>query len=662
MYCDYKDFEYQCHSTFVNYVQILLFLVLSSFPLFCAAQDVRTDSLKTILLSSEDDTLKINILNVLADHLNRSQPSKTIEYGNEARVLAEELNFEKGLAFALKNIGQGYFNQGNYVEALLNWEQSLRIFESVHNESAAANLLSNLGSTHFYMGNEVKAVDYLLRSLTVSEKIGDSLRMATCLMNIGAMYSTIPGNIDNSLPYFHRALSICESIKYVAGIGMVSFNLGDFYFQKEHYDSALFYFEKSLKDQALIDVAASLNSIGNIYAVREEFSAAIKYQMEALEIAERIDAKLEMANIYLGLASTYQKQGNNEAAISYFEQAKNTATEIESHYELKDAYEGIAKVYAELSDFKNAYKYQTLLRETEKKIYSIETDDKIKTLQFSYEIDKKESEIEILEKTSEIEGLQIERQKTAIYAGAIGVIILILMGLGLYSRYKYVQRTKKIIEIEKDKSETLLLNILPSEVAAELKEKGESDAKEFENVSVIFSDFKGFTSISEHLSAQELVAELNTCYKAFDKIITSYGIEKIKTIGDSYMAAGGLHTPGTSTTKDVIMAGLEMQAFVEERRGDHESQDKTFFEMRVGIHTGSVVAGIVGVKKFQYDIWGDTVNIASRMESSGEIGTVNISVTTYNLVKEEEDLLFEQRGQIEVKNKGMVEMYFVKKK
>ncbi len=643
----------------MKYLQILLFLVLTSFPVLCIAQDVRTDSLKTILLSSEDDTLKVNTLNELAGDLYRSEPSKAIEYGNEAKDLAEELNFEKGLARALNIIGLAYYKQSNYVEASFNWEQSLNLYESEQNERLAANLLSNLGSAHTYMGDYVKAVDYLLRSLTVAEKIADSLQMGSCLINVGAIYSDLE-NFDKSLPYYLRALEICELINYVEGIGVVSYNLGDFYFQKEVYDSALIYFEKSLKQGTLIDRAISLNSIGNIHAVRGEFSSAIKSQMEALKIAEKINAKLEGAQINLGLADTYQKQGDNEVAISYFEKAKNTAAEIESNYELKDAYEGLAKLYVELSDFKNAHKFQTLLRETEKKIYSIETDDKIKTMQFSYEIDKKEGEIEILEKMSEIEGLQIERQKTVIYAGAIGVILLILIGINLYNRYKYVQRTKKIIEIEKDKSETLLLNILPSEVAAELKEKGESDAKDFEDVSVIFSDFQGFTSISEHLSAQELVAEIDTCFKAFDKITTSYGIEKIKTIGDSYMAAGGLHTPRTSTTKDVIMAGLEMQAFMEERRGDHESQDKTFFEMRVGIHTGPVVAGIVGFKKFQYDIWGDTVNIASRMESSGEIGTVNISETTYNLVREEEDLLFEQRGQIEAKNKGMVEMYFVK--
>ena len=136
----------------MKYLKILLYVILLSYPILCIAQDVRTDSLKTILLSSDDDTLKVNTLNVLADHLYKPEPSKAIEYGNEARDLAEELNFEKGLADALKNIGLGYFMQGNYVEASINWEQSLKLFESQQNETAAANLLSNLGSAHTYMG------------------------------------------------------------------------------------------------------------------------------------------------------------------------------------------------------------------------------------------------------------------------------------------------------------------------------------------------------------------------------------------------------------------------------------------------------------------------------------------------------------------------------
>ena len=206
------------------------------------------------------------------------------------------------------------------------------------------------------------------------------------------------------------------------------------------------------------------------------------------------------------------------------------------------------------------------------------------------------------------------------------------------------------------------MNILPTEIAEELKEKGRADAKSFEMVSILFTDFKEFTQTSENLSAEELVGEINICFETFDNICGKYGIEKIKTIGDAYMAAGGLPVPMDDSIKNTVMAALEMQAFISKRKSEKDMLGKPAFAMRCGIHTGPVVAGIVGVKKFQYDIWGDTVNTASRIESNGEADKVNISHTTYELLKEDNDFTFESRGKIEVKGKGSIEMWFVKSK
>ena len=233
---------------------------------------------------------------------------------------------------------------------------------------------------------------------------------------------------------------------------------------------------------------------------------------------------------------------------------------------------------------------------------------------------------------------------------------LVAMVFGSIS-YRQRRRTQKALK----RSDELLLNILPEEVAEELKAKGHADAKHFDNVTILFTDFKGFTSVAEHLTPVELVEELNTCFKAFDHIITARGIEKIKTIGDAYMCAGGLPVPASSTPAGVVQAALDMQAFMKARKAERDAQGKPAFAMRVGIHTGPVVAGIVGVKKFAYDIWGDTVNIASRMESSGEVGQVNISEATYALVKDEPGITFVPRGKVQAKGKGEMEMFFVRR-
>ena len=246
-------------------------------------------------------------------------------------------------------------------------------------------------------------------------------------------------------------------------------------------------------------------------------------------------------------------------------------------------------------------------------------------------------------------------------------LLLVLYGLyrwrtaALHKQKRHLEQTVKLRTAElvkqKEKSDELLLNILPSEVANELKEKGYTTAKSFDEVTVLFSDIKGFTNVAEKLTAQELVQEINTYFSAFDNIMLKYGLEKIKTIGDAYVAAGGLPEKNSATAQNVIEAAIAMQKQVEELKQERVSASKPYFELRIGIHTGPVVAGVVGIKKFQYDIWGDTVNLAARMEQSGVPGKINISQQTYELVKEQFNCV--HRGKIEAKNKGNIDMYFV---
>ena len=268
-----------------------------------------------------------------------------------------------------------------------------------------------------------------------------------------------------------------------------------------------------------------------------------------------------------------------------------------------------------------------------------------------------QAEEERLVQEAHVEEMRAKEQTRNI-ALVSGALVLLLAG-GLYSRLRYMRKSRATIQKEKDRSENLLLNILPAEIAEELKEKGKAEAQDFDMVSILFTDFKGFTEASERLSAAELVKEINACFIAFDAIMEKYGIEKIKTIGDAYMAAGGLPVPTHSAVKNTALAALEIQAFITNRKAEKDAKAEVAFEMRVGIHTGPVVAGIVGVKKFQYDVWGDTVNTASRIESNGEVGKVNISQATYNMLKEDPQFRFESRGKIDAKGKGEIEMYFV---
>lgn len=231
---------------------------------------------------------------------------------------------------------------------------------------------------------------------------------------------------------------------------------------------------------------------------------------------------------------------------------------------------------------------------------------------------------------------------------------------------KVKERTSELVEEknklseEKAHSDSLLLNILPSEIAEELKKTGAAQARQIDTTTVLFADFKDFTRAASNLNPQQLVHDINEYFTAFDHIMDQYNIEKIKTIGDAYMAAGGVPHFNAASPVDTVNAGLAMIEAVDKLNLKRAKLGNLPFEVRIGINSGPVVAGIVGIKKFAYDIWGDTVNIASRMETSGEPGRVNISSSTYNLVKDHFICTF--RGKIEAKNLGQIDMYFVERK
>lgn len=230
----------------------------------------------------------------------------------------------------------------------------------------------------------------------------------------------------------------------------------------------------------------------------------------------------------------------------------------------------------------------------------------------------------------------------------------------IQSQREYLSQLNKAISLQRDKSDQLLLNILPVEIAMELKEHGKATPQYYEMATVIFTDFKGFTQIATELTPERIITELNECFLAFDEIIDRHNLEKIKTIGDAYMCAGGLPVPNKSNPLDAVKAALEMQKFMQKWQQEKKAKGEPIWELRLGIHTGPLVAGVIGKNKFAYDIWGDTVNLASRLETAGEVGKVNISGVTYRYVKDHFNCTY--RGKILVKNKGEVDMYFVEEK
>ena len=244
----------------------------------------------------------------------------------------------------------------------------------------------------------------------------------------------------------------------------------------------------------------------------------------------------------------------------------------------------------------------------------------------------------------------------------IGHIVLLVMVINIFEKQKnHAMRTleekNKIIEEEKKRSDDLLLNILPADVMLELKQTGRTTARNYDLATVMFVDFKDFTLISNDLAPEELVTAIDHYFETFDIIVAEHDIEKIKTVGDAYLCAGGLPIPNTKNPVEMVDVAFKFVHAVEKLKEERRSEKKVTFDIRVGIHSGPLIAGVVGIQKFAYDIWGDAVNTAARMQQNGFEGKINISGTTYELVKHRFHCT--HRGRIEAKNKGLVDMYFV---
>jgi len=543
--------------------------------------------------------------------VNRSDYQKTLDYYIRALDIAKQMGNPAALAIAYNNVGSIYHDEGDLTKALDNYIKSLEFDEP----KQMGTTLNNIGGIYMNQRNYSKALEYYIRSLELNRQTGDQGSVALALSKIGGLYRE-QEDYPNSLDYYSQSLAIYEHIDHQIGIAETYSNIGVLYQNQREYSKALDYHKKSLTlFEQLGDkngIALSVNNIGDVYLRQGDYGKALEYCQRGYDISLSIHSLLRKRASCSCLYDTYKAMGNDDKALHYLE-------------------------------LLNAVKDSLDTRETAKKLQQMEF----------------QAEAHLIQEAHEEEVRQ--KEKTRNISFIIGAFFLLLAG-SFYIRWRYVRKSKASIQIEKDRSENLLLNILPEEIARELKEKGKAEARDFEMVSILFTDFKDFTEQGAKLSATELVNEINYCFEAFDAIMEKYGIEKIKTIGDAYMAAGGLPVSSDDSVKKTVLAALEMQEFISKRKSETDTPGKHVFEMRAGIHTGPVVAGIVGVKKFQYDIWGDTVNTASRMESSGQVGLVNISQTTYELLKDDPDFAFQSRGQIKAKGKGEIEMYFVSKK
>jgi adenylate cyclase len=632
-----------------------------------------------------------------ANYLTLANYPAALENYQKALEINERIGNLQGIGNNYNNIGLVYYSIFDYPRALEYYQKTLRINERTGNKTGMANSLGNIGNIYTQLKDYPKASEYFKQALDISKSAGNLQLIAGNLVNLGNVYTQLR-DFDKALDYKQQALKINETLGNQVSIANNLGNIGNVYMELKDYPAALQYHERSLAISEKISdrkaAATNYTSLGNVYFLQKNYELATAYELKALDLAESTGSLVSASEALLNLSKIYEATEKFDSAYLAFNghiilrdsmnnlenQKEATKRTLQFEFGKKEdslrqqqiitdvklqqqillaakqqqelAYKQIAinlankdKELQHLAYLKSQADLQfeqSLSREKQEKLSLAENEQKLQATQVSLQ----KSQLELQDKA-----LQTQKTQRLFYIG--GILLLSLLSFFIFRNFLNQQKSNRIIQSEKQKSDDLLLNILPLEVADELKEKGRAMARQFDDVTVLFTDFVDFTRISENLSPQDLVSELHRNFKAFDEIIERHGLEKIKTIGDAYMAVSGLPIANPDHAILAARAALEIQAFVQQ----HLKGKTHPFEIRIGLHSGPVVAGIVGVKKFAYDIWGDTVNTAARMESSGEPGKINMSGVTYAKIKDEFNC--DYRGKIMAKNKGAIDMYFL---
>lgn len=624
------------------------------------SQQSTTDEHRSSIVAEADSLLTLS-----NNFIRKGKFQDALQTAVRSLELNEEIQNYRSIGNCHNKIATIYYYQGDFSKALSCFEDGIRSYEKAEFKHGVATLINNKGAIYYYLGNFPKALEHYKKAAALNATLNNKLQSATTTQNIGGIYLELE-DYDQSMNHFQKAKKTYQELSDTLSLSQINNSIGDVYHRKDSFDLALAHYEEALQLARSIDAQQSIlevvSNLGDIHRTLENYDLAINYYSQAKELSYNMNNTLYQSLSQIGIGSTLINKDRLSKAIDNCLEGLRISTEIKTISVQQSACDCLYKAYKLSKKEKLSLKYLERSIILKDSLQARQTADKVLNMEFEKKM--------LLDSIAHIEKEQrIEREHQAALhkkekqRNAIIVILtfIVLGAIAIWSRLNYVKKSKKRLQKEKDRSDHLLLNILPGKIADELKDKGSVEAQDFETAAILFTDFKSFTATASQLNPKELVQELNICFKAFDHIIDQHQIEKIKTIGDAYMAVGGVPQPDINAVGNTVRAALEMQEFIIERKRQNDLFGKPSFEMRIGIHVGPIVAGVVGVKKFQYDIWGDTVNTASRMESNGDVGRVNISKDTYLMVRNEQDFAFEYRGKINAKGKGAIEMYFVSK-
>lgn len=574
-------------------------------------------------------------------------------------------------------------------------QQGLELSKRIQYTSGISSAFIQLSAVMMIRGKEDSSFYFCKQSLLISEPNNDYKRSAFSYILLSYIYQD-KGNQDSSLYAIHKALRYSQLANDSASLGRIYASMGSFYADYRNYPLSLYYYKRayaiSLKCNKLSSASDALLGIASVYYLTGKFRTALVYYLQVDSLSRNLNEptgiaqnqnnialcyvdlndkkkalyyyrlalsgylthglRFEEANAYYNLGELYEHFKQPDSAIYFGNKGLHLARELEDLPKVADCYQLLAKAYSSMGNFAKAYTFQQQFIVLNDSLMNTEKIRSISEMETKYETELKTQQIDLLNQQNELASIKASRSFGINIGLASALLAILFITYSFYSQSKKREKLNTALQNEKQKSDNLLLNILPEEIATELKQNGQSAARQYNHVTVLFTDFVNFTGLSEQMNPTELVSEIHQNFTAFDAIIERHGLEKIKTIGDAYLAVCGLPVETENHAQRAANAALEIISFMQTNQGK--------FQIRVGLHSGPVVAGIVGVKKYAYDIWGDTVNTASRMESTSEAGKINISTTTYELIKDE--FACEYRGKISAKNKGEVDMWFISRR
>lgn len=582
-------------------------------------------------------------------------PGKGLYFYLTIEDIVERSGRPEEKAVMYNNMGKQYAALNDYAKALEYFKNAESLCKSVTCDYLQV-LYANMGIALHNTGNTKAGIDYLLKASRLLGLQKDKASIANLEHLMARVYYS-DRDVYNALTHNNEAIRFATESNQKDVLSNAYRTAADIYYQLYDFEKAFDFYKKYLilSDSMRLEDQTRRQSIEQQRTLLSAAEGQIKYL-----IARQNFKDLELQQ------SRYETEQLKLKTANLALEAERREDEVRLLQAQKDIDE------ARLAEARLRALQASSALQLQRQKWDAETKERlIAGLKQQEQIDRAQrlaDSVRVVQLRNDQAFQQREQEnfKKFVYIlGGLGLLIAALLGIGwwfarragrrLAIQNRKIEAQKEQIELERQKSDRLLLNILPDEVAQELRTHGYASPRFYNAATVLFTDFLNFTKLSQTLSPERLIDELDECFLAFDEICEKYGLEKIKTIGDAFMCAGGLPVPNNTHPVDVVKAALEMLSWLEKR--NRENPNAVFRQMRIGIHTGPVIAGVIGKNKFAYDIWGDAVNLAARLEELGEPGRVNISGATLEEIKDHFRCVY--RGKKEVHNKGLVDMYFI---